>query len=690
MLKHFRDQGRYKTIFVVVIFLAILIFLTPWKSSSGLEFSVSILRQPDLLINNIYVSDPNPSFEDTVTVSVEISNQGSTSSASFNLDIFDNPSDPLPRPPGTRGGLGSKQVSSLGMGKTKVVDFKDVRWPFPSAPVHEIWGQIDIDDEINETDENNNIFGPTGVLIKPALVDLVVLSITPTEINPSIGDTVTVDVVVKNRGVGGVGAFDLDFFNGTFNSTPSVGDTGDQWSLVGGLAAGDQTTVSFETMWLAAGDRSLFAVVDTKQFIEETNENNNIYGPKNIFIGKPDLIVESISLSDINPLLGSSINVDVTVRNVGFKTASFDVDLFDQSVNEAPSILSSSPNSGFISNLSPGATTIVTFSLNNLQAEGTHYLYAMVDNSQAVAEEDESNNMSGPVSFYVYEPDFSKTEQWNSGGSNTWSWDASKVAKGYFDGDGITDIVVLYGYKTERDVKAFFFKGNSNGSFSSPRQWWQAGVGNWDFDGSKLTSGDYNGDGKWDLAILYGYKVERDVRAFVFTSNGNGFNNPAVWFHAGRNNWDWKGSILSVGDFDGNGSSDMAILYGYKAQRDVALFVFLSNGSSAFNGSSQWWRAGAGNWDWKGSKVTAGDYDGNGLDDIAIFYGYGGSQSAIFVFPSTGSGFNNASTWYNSGAGNLEFSDTKILSGDFDGSGADELAGFFNHGNSQAGIYVFR
>ncbi len=631
MIRYSLSRSRYITIFSVAFFLAIIFLLALLRSSSGLEFSVSILRQPDLVINNISISDLNPMPEETVTVRVEIENQGTTSTTGFMLDVYDNPAFSFPPSSGSRGDLGYIRVPSLGMGEVLIVEFKDISWPYPTDAVHDIWAQIDTDKEVGESDEGNNAFGPTGVLIDPVVVDLKVLSITPSDLNPSTGETITVDIVVKNQGLGPVGSFDVDLFDGFADVTPSIGDSGTDWTIVNGLDAGAQVTVSFQMFWDGAGARYLFAIVDTKQLVQETNESNNI---------------------------------------------------------------------------------------------------------------------SGPVSFSVYEPSFTRTEQWNSGGPNTWSWDASKVVKGDFDGDGVTDIVALYGYKTERDVKTFFFKGNPDGSLSSPVVWWSAGAGNWDFEGSKLTSGDYNGDGKWDIAILYGYQTERDVRAFVFTSNGSGFNNPAVWFHAGRNNWDWNGSmldsgdfdndgkydlvilygykvqrdvvafvfpstgnsfsaseiwwragagnwdwagsILSVGDFDGDGSSDVAILYGYQVERDVASFVFLSNGSNAFKGSSQWWRAGAGNWDWAGSRVTAGDFDGDGLEDIAIFYGYGGSQSAIFIFPSRGSSFSKSSLWYNSGPGNHEWSATKILSGDFDGSGADELAGFFNHGNSRSGIYVFR
>ncbi len=321
-----------------------------------------------------------------------------------------------------------------------------------------------------------------------------------------------------------------------------------------------------------------------------------------------------------------------------------------------------------------------TVSKANL-SPGTHTIYYKVQDNAGVW----SSEVSAQLIVNIIGP----TGAWNSGGANSWSWDASKIEKGDFDGDGIDDIVALYGYETQREVKAFFFKGNSQGGFSSPVVWWSSGPGNWDWAGSMLTSGDFNEDGKWDLAILYGYSVQRDVRTFVFLSDGSKFKSPTTWFHAGPNNWDWAGSILRSGDFDGDGKTDLVILYGYATQRDVVAFVFPSTGNS-FSASELWWQAGAGNWDWSGSKVLSGDFTDDGKDDLAIFYGYGGSQSVIFVTPSTGTRFSSPAIWYNSGPGNWGWASTKVLSGNFDGLGPDDIVGFYNYGNSYSALFTFK
>jgi len=273
---------------------------------------------------------------------------------------------------------------------------------------------------------------------------------------------------------------------------------------------------------------------------------------------------------------------------------------------------------------------------------------------------------------------------WWDSGPNNWDWDGTKLIVGDFNGDGAADIGALYGYATEHQSRLFIFTSNGASAFNSPTTWWDSGPGNWDWAGTKLTSGDYNGDGVTDIGALYGYATEHQSRAFIFTSNGiNAFNGPTTWWDSGPGNWDWDGTKLSSGDYNADGLSDLSALYGYQTEHQTRAFVFTSNGINAFNTPTTWWDSGPGNWDWDGSTPLSGDFSGDGQDDLAVFYGYGGNQTKIWEFDSHASAFGSPYAAWDSGPGNWSYSQSKIVAGDTNSDGRDDIVAFYNYPGQQ-------
>jgi len=282
-------------------------------------------------------------------------------------------------------------------------------------------------------------------------------------------------------------------------------------------------------------------------------------------------------------------------------------------------------------------------------------------------------------------------EGWDSGIGN-WDWSGSKVASGDFNGDGLMDLVAFYGYSATRQTKAWVFINDGHGGYNTPIAWWDSGPNNWDWDGTKLIVGDFNGDALADIGALYGYAIQHQSRVFIFTSNGsNAFNNPTTWWDSGPGNWDWAGTKLTSGDYNGDGVTDIGALYGYATQHQSRAFIFTSNGINSFNGPTTWWDSGPGNWDWDGTKLSSGDYNADGLSDLSALYGYQSEhQTRAFVFTSNGiNAFNTPTTWWDSGPGNWDWDGSTPLSGDFSGDGQDDLAVFYGYGGNQTKIWEF-
>ncbi|MFG2609063.1 esterase, partial [Streptomyces anulatus] len=131
---------------------------------------------------------------------------------------------------------------------------------------------------------------------------------------------------------------------------------------------------------------------------------------------------------------------------------------------------------------------------------------------------------------------------------------------------------------------------------------------------------------------------------FTFTSNGAAFNNPTTsWTSSGS--FDWSKSKPVPGDFNGDGKDDLAVFYNGGQAADgkyVSLvFTFTSNGA-AFNNPTTSWTS-SGSFNWNVGLPTSGDYDKDGKDDLGVLYEGGTAADgrrldSLFTFTSTGTG----------------------------------------------------
>ncbi len=225
--------------------------------------------------------------------------------------------------------------------------------------------------------------------------------------------------------------------------------------------------------------------------------------------------------------------------------------------------------------------------------------------------------------------------------------------------------------------------------------------------GHALAVGDFDGDGYVDLAAgAPGETVGGDASAgavSIFPGSASGVTGTGVQF------WyqdlgtigccvsepsDHFGQALAVGDFDRDGFDDLAIgawgeEWGEGTDDCGIVHVLYGSGDGLTADRDQYWyQGGAGLQgerevnDWFGSALAAGDYDGDGYDDLAIgAEGEDGQTGCVHVLYGTGSGLDASrdDLWFQSallGGGSPDAGEAfghALITGDFDGDGIDDL-----------------
>lgn len=262
--------------------------------------------------------------------------------------------------------------------------------------------------------------------------------------------------------------------------------------------------------------------------------------------------------------------------------------------------------------------------------------------------------------------------------------DYARSLSGDVDGDGYAESVALYDYGGATTKIWALFTSGGN------QVWWASQPGYFDATKCKSIVGDFNGDGKDDLAVLYNYGGST-IKIWLFFSNGSGFSAPAEAFYS--TGWSWDASKVVAGDFTGDGKDDIGILYNYGGTTS-ALWVFPSTGSSLAY-PQRWFYSS--NWSWSSSKIIAGNMNGDTygnnpaypIDDVMIAYNYGGARTAWHQFTSTRSSFSYSGIWYDSGENNWEWVNSKFAPVDLNWDGKTDIATLYNRGGGKSDIFAF-
>ncbi|MGW2874801.1 FG-GAP-like repeat-containing protein [Streptomyces sp. NPDC001233] len=266
----------------------------------------------------------------------------------------------------------------------------------------------------------------------------------------------------------------------------------------------------------------------------------------------------------------------------------------------------------------------------------------------------------------------------------TFSTDHMKFVTGDFNGDGLSDVATVRGY-ADGSVKLFTWLSKPGGGFADPVVSWSAAAGNWAFDRMTVRAGDFNGDGRDDVAVWYDYADGHDTLFTLTATPQGGFNAPAASWTAATGNWNASRVKVVAGDFNGDGRDDLAALYGY-ADGHVTLWSFLAKPDGGFNNPAQGWTStNFGNWD--RIHMYAGHFTGGSRDDVAMWYDYADGHDGIHTFVSASKAdgtFNAPYQSWNTAAGNYWYENMQVAPGDYNGDGRDDLGAMYFYSDGRA------
>jgi hypothetical protein len=264
---------------------------------------------------------------------------------------------------------------------------------------------------------------------------------------------------------------------------------------------------------------------------------------------------------------------------------------------------------------------------------------------------------------------------------------AISMTVGDFNGDGRTDLAVgAKSYSSSTGRAYIFYNDGSIPTTAATADVILTGETMSNYFGFSLAAGDLNGDGKTDLVVgAYGYSGSRG-RAYIYT-----LNDPVITGETTNNSF---GISLVSGDFNADGKTDLAVGASDYSTNTGRVYIFYQDGTipSTAATADVIITGEATNNDF-GFAMTSGDFNSDGTTDLVVgAYGYSSNTGRAYIFYNDGSIPTTAATADVIITGELSNSyfGFSMTAGDFNSDGRIDLAvGSHGYSTNTGRVYIF-
>jgi hypothetical protein len=267
---------------------------------------------------------------------------------------------------------------------------------------------------------------------------------------------------------------------------------------------------------------------------------------------------------------------------------------------------------------------------------------------------------------------------------------------GDFKGAGRAQIASLYDLDEDLGLRIVVLDRTGTTDTFTSEQWTVWGPGSFDTSRAKIAATDVDGDGKTDIVVLYddaaGRKDGAAVRLLVFRSTGTSFQYLGAWWQSSAYAFSRVATMLA-GTFSASGRAGLLLVYQYDGFQ-MRIHYLESDGTKfVYNGDAGVYDSGRGQYDTTRARFAIGRFTrASGFDQIASIYQYPNDRIRIHVFDPSPAGLVPLNGWagvYDSGEGQYELGRMKIAAGDVDGDGKSDIASLYSYPDGSTRVQMF-